>query len=236
MSIKKDSKVIDSPQIFDGFRRVNAVTKQSLIVGDYIVWDIETDTSGGFGLDPRNGGIVSVAIGLVKNFVIQDGFFLNVDDSLTEKDLLIGVQNILAAAPDYLPLVGWNSSFFDAPFMFYRANVNELYESGMVLSHNPLLRCKYEPIPPFVGGYDHVICGLRGVDITQTYYTREWAGSNGLKSASLDAVANHLGFTGIKPDRTKIHELTPQELEAYNLSDITRTHALTRYWIEKGLK
>ena len=236
MSIKKDSKVIDSPQIFDGFRRVNAVTKQSLIVGDYIVWDIETDTSGGFGLDPRNGGIVSVAIGLVKNFVMEDTFFYSVTKDFSEQALLIGIQQIFATAPDYLPLVGWNSSFFDAPFVFYRTNVNELYSHSMVLSHNPLLRCKYEPIPPFVGGYDHVIGGLRGVDITQTYYTREWAGSNGLSSASLDAVANHLGFPGIKPDREKIHELSPDELKAYNLSDITRTHALTRYWIEKGLK
>ena len=180
--------------------------------------DIETDTSGGFGLDPRKAGVVSVAV--------WNGDAAVVFDSTNEAAMLTDLAAWLAN-PHREPgvIVTWNGACFDLPFLATRAEklgISELTEL-LDMRASDLREPKYDPIGGHEGGYIARIGRHDHADVMFAY--RDFSTERGIRH-SLKPVASELGIEVIVEDREAIHELTRRELIAYNLSDVNATFEL----------
>jgi len=207
----------------------------------FTAWDIETDTSGGFGLDPNHGGITSIAAGVYS--LAPDGdlaelhqFYACAGTGMSEAEVLGKFDRWLNVFAPLGDLVGWNSSCFDAPFCFRRAEILGL-RLDLFLSFDPDIVPKYDPTPGFAGGYRHRWHGVTGFDLAfdRVAFTRAWCDDNGVKY-SLKPVAQHFGLEPIEVARDRVHELTADELRAYNLSDVRATAWLAgRAWLGEAM-
>jgi hypothetical protein len=205
----------------------------------FISWDIETDTSGGFGLDPNHGGIVSIAAAVydvVDNQLVEGAvFYMQVGGEVTELLLLAAFNSFLLHQRIHGVanlLVGWNSTCFDAPFVQRRSEVVGA-NLDLFLRFNPRITPKYEATPGFAGGYDHLWWGHKSVDIAFDSYGEKWC-EREMTKWSLKPVAEHMGIEMVNVDRERIHLLTDDELKAYNLSDVRGTASL--YALSRGAK
>ena len=202
---------------------------------NFVAWDIETDTSGGGGLDPTVAGVVSIAAavyrstptGLTEHEVFYDA--VAGPSPISEAALLVAFDRWLAARAlrdeDMTHLVGWNSAVFDAPFVARRSEILRT-EIDLYLSFAPEIVPKYEPLPGFAGGYHHRWYGLRSRDQAYGRFNRGWCEAAGINWRLKD-VAEHHGLDPVRVDRENIHLLSGSELAAYNLSDVRMTAALT---------
>lgn len=172
--------------------------------------DIETDTSGGYGLDPAKGGIVSIAV------VGPDGdYVLDIDEFAgNERRLLVGFNHLLGFLPAGV-MATWNGSGFDGPFLAERCERHGI-ETGIELVYDPTLPIKYDPLPGHPGAYRVAFDAHGHIDVAYAY--RRFAAEAGV-SWSLKPVAKAAGLEVIEVDRTRIHELTSDEREAYVASD-----------------
>jgi hypothetical protein len=189
---------------------------------NYITWDIETDNSGGEGLDPRHARIISIAAASWSFSGKQLGSFYS--DDMNEKRL---IRDFIAWVnfSDSAFMVGWGTSYFDAPFLFRRGEILGL-DTGVTLTLNPDDKPKYDPLKSFYGCYEHTICGVRGVDIAYNPGVLDLVAEG--RTWSLKPFARSLGFDPIEVDRTALHELGPDELRAYNISDVIVTNEVFR--------
>ena len=185
--------------------------------------DIETDTSGGYGLDPNRGGITSVAIATAERDIV-----IALGDG-TESELLVALGYELDQLPDGL-LGTWNGAVFDFPFIDCRLNRLGFGDAswGPVLTFQPGLKPKYEPTPGYEGGYavNWVTSSGGGhthLDISWAY--KRHAERAGIKH-SLKPVAKSLGIDMVEVDRENIHLLTEAEERAYVASDARGTREL----------
>lgn len=189
--------------------------------------DIETDTSNGYGLDPRRGGITEIA-------------FVGADDTITrvfegaEATMLYDLDAHLSCVEP--GLIGtWNGTFFDLPFLMDRAKkYPDLFglrgeRFGLALTPQPGLHPKYDPLPGHRTGYSAVWerresrtphCHL---DIMYAY---RQASVEKRVSWSLKPIAEAHGLHPIVLDRERMHEYTPEERRAYVLSDGVMTREL----------
>lgn len=181
--------------------------------------DIETETRFGGGLDPLTSSVVAVAL------AFDDGRSM-VFDGDDEAAILSRVDDVLRSRRGLL--LTWNGAGFDLPFIAVRSRILGLADTpsfGLVTSSDPSLPVKYAP-PPGLG--DPVRARWHAtahVDIAHLY--RPVAEAHGL-SWSLKPVARHHGFEPVEVDRTAIHDLSPEELEAYVVSDAVVTLGLAR--------
>lgn len=205
-------------------------------------WDIETDTSGGGGLEPATAGVTSIAAGVYEStltkLVEHDTFFLAVGDPhpsgdgtvIDEAALLVAFDHWVRHGGKVSPyeityLLGWNSAVFDAPFVFRRGEMAGV-DIELYLSFDPSIVPKYEPMAGFAGGYRHRWAHLMSRDLAYgEFFTRVWCDERDVKWALKD-VGEHHGLTPVRVDREKVHELARPELEAYNLSDVRTVASL----------
>lgn len=182
--------------------------------------DIETDTSGGGGLDPATARITSVAIsGSRFDEVFADG---------DEATLLTGLWNYIAKLPAGL-IATWNGAFFDLPFLVARNQLNTIgaLDSGMTTWDIPGLTPKYSPLP----GRKHALAATwLGVDGTHSHLDvafpyRRTAHEHGVPW-SLKPVCRALEIDMIEVDRANMHLLTAEEERAYVSSDADGTRQL----------
>lgn len=202
--------------------------------------DIETDTSGGFGLDPGNGGITEIAMTIP---VHEDrGVVFATADGMTEADVLVETDRLLYDLDPGL-LSTWNGAFFDLPFIMTRAEILGVTKHLHLHAQAGLVP-KYDPLPGHVGGYS-ATWGTRTpmphqhLDVAAHYkrvsnVLRDRDEANGLDYKdrfrwSLKPVAEAHGITMISVDRERMHTLAPAERRAYALSDTNGTRLLAAH-------
>lgn len=198
--------------------------------GDHVyAMDIETDTDGVNGLDPREARITELVICGPREAVVFDD-----EDETT---LLVRADNYLRRLRPGL-ISTWNGTFFDLPFIFdrarmlYNAGHSEIGDLGMTLLPVPGLTPKYDYLPGHTVGYDCLWRGRgngvfdlhRHLDISFAY--KGFADEHGIRH-SLKPVAQAHGIEMIEVDRCRMHDLTPQERHDYVVSDGRGTRALT---------
>lgn len=179
--------------------------------------DIETETRFGGGLDPLGSSVVAVAL------AFDDGSTAVFDDA-DEVTLLTRVDEVLRARHGLL--LTWNGAGFDLPFIAVRCRILGIDSVlGLQTRQDPALPVKYAP-PPGLG--DPVRARWHAtahVDVAHLY--RPFAEEHGLQW-SLKPVARYHGLDPVEVDRTAIHELSTEELEAYVASDALVTLDLAR--------
>ena len=176
--------------------------------------DIETDTSGGGGLDPRTSRILSVAV------AGSCGASLVLDDNDEERLLLTLDMWLIVSPPG--TITTWNGAAFDMPFIEERAR-RLGNRTGLVCVDDPSRAPKYAPQGPRPGcvtatWYDHDHDDI-------AYAWQPYAADHNI-GWSLKPVARHRGLNPVEEDREKISELTSAQRCVYNLSDAETTLAL----------
>lgn len=182
-------------------------------------FDIETDTTGGGGLDPRSAGIASIAASTTTGIDFFDS--ASPGSRQDEARLLLEFDRwLLHTRPDRL--VTWNGAVFDGPFIDSRAR-NLGIKLGLVLTLDETITPKYEPCPGYAGGYQLDWHGIGHEDVAYTW--RTWCMETDVRW-SLKSCAEANNIEAISVDRERIHDLTWTELRDYNLSDTAATLAL----------
>lgn len=174
------------------------------------VIDIETDTNGVNGLDPRESRVVSAAVA----YDDQDPVVL---DDTDERSLLVQLGEAVRHRRGLL--ITWNGAGFDLPFLAVRAGMLGL-DIGLETITDNSLPVKYAA-PAGLGGPVRARWGgTAHLDISFLYQAEADARA---VNWSLKPVARAFGLTPVEVDRTKIHELRDDELRAYVLSDVDVT-------------
>jgi hypothetical protein len=119
-------------------------------------------------------------------------------------------------------IVTWNGAAFDLPFLAHRYALFGI-DNGLTLTADPLIPVKYQPLPGHDGAYRAAWYALDHADIQFAY--REEAEHAGVPW-SLKSLASALGLAPIEVDRTRMHELSGPELDAYAASDTRVTYNL----------
>ena len=182
--------------------------------------DIETDTTVD-GLDPAVGAIVTVALSGPDGDAVFDG---------PEASMLIAVDARLAALPPGV-LATWNGAHFDLPFLADRA-AHHGVALGLRLTLDPRIPSRRDPLPGHDGAYRAWWHGHRHVDAYQLY--RSDVGSVLGISCSLKTIARLVGLAPIEVDRARIHDLTPEALAAYVVSDARLARLLAERRADAG--
>lgn len=215
-----------------------------------VAFDIETETAGEryvypngtqsnepVGLDPRVSHITALTA------VDTEGGVL-VLDGLSEQTIIktfIYFLNEHHFSDSYRApvFVGWNSLFFDLPFIKVRAGHHSIKTPISFVSlysgsdRVPTVRPKYgypEWVDRVVGrdayGWDEAFIGrIAHLDIAPHF--KQHAENVGVKF-SLKPVAKSLGIEVVEVDPSAMHLLSPQERREYNLSDSQATLALAQ--------
>jgi hypothetical protein len=177
------------------------------------VLDIETDTLGVNGLDPRESRVVSAAL------AFSDREALVFEDA-DERRLLEAIGSVVRARSGLL--VTWNGAGFDLPFLAVRSELLGL-DLGLETVTDPSIPVKYAA-PEGLGGPVRARWGSTAhVDISFLY--KDFAADRGV-SWSLKPVARALGLSPVEVDRERIHDLSAEQLRDYVLSDVEVTLAL----------
>ena len=178
--------------------------------------DIETDTSGGGGLDPTTSKVVAASL------AYSDTDKVEVFDSNSEEEILQDIEKVLTARTGLL--VTWNGAGFDLPFLYARYGFTKTTTSLRVAA-DPSIPAKYAPPaglgPPVRSTWNH----LAHVDISYLY---AGVAREGNIKWSLKSVAKHLGYSPVEVDRERVHALTPEELREYVASDALVTVKLAQ--------
>ena len=177
--------------------------------------DIETDTSVD-GLDPTCSPIVAVAV---------DGAGVEAVLTGDEAPLLQELDVLLRDLPAGV-LVTWNGARFDLPFIADRCRWLGL-DVGLRL-HESAERCD-DPLPGHSSAYLASWYGHSHLDGYRLF--RSDAGRALPVSCGLKNLARLVGLEPFEVDRSAIHDLSPDELRRYVLSDAR----LARQMVERRL-
>lgn len=186
-------------------------------------YDIETmnDEERGFnGLDPSRSYITEIAVATDESINGGGEVFTG-----SEQQIIYGFARFLVSLKPGL-MAGWNNTFFDNPFIDYRTRQVGI-DFEMVLTAQPGLRAKYDPLPTAVtpenpnGGWVATFPAFDGgrhssLDVAQAY--RRFADEQGVKWG-LKPVCEARGIDMFEIDRTRLHDYSPAERRRYVLSD-----------------
>lgn len=201
-------------------------------MAELIALDIETT-----GLDFARDRILSAAL------------YVSESDCVAfsgEEAVVIGsLDSWLRARPPSL-VVGWHSSAFDCPMLRSRADHNgqplllEIRRKKRSSRGDERTRPRGAPPrgPEYAGTNDGGASYLANfghhqhLDIAP--FWRPWARLRGM-SGALKSVARANGIPVIEVDRSRMSDLSTEELCRYNLSDVRATHRLARMLPEQWL-
>lgn len=209
---------------------------QPMYATEYVYgFDIETlnDEERGFnGLDPARSEITEIAVATDESINGGGEVFQGAESKILN-DFFAFVRSLKPGL-----MTGWNSSFFDGPFIDYR--YDEVAPRHVVHATPPLtllpqpsLRPKYNAMPGYGtprnpgGGYALLFAADGGVhahlDVAQAYH--RFADEQNVKWG-LKPVCEAQGIEMVNLDRTRLHEYTPAEVHDYVLSDGRGTREL----------
>lgn len=204
--------------------------------------DIETDTSpltqaelsAGFtqrGLAPQVSSVTAVAI------AHEFGSCVFTAEAFGgELPLLEHVDAWLRECDPSL-LVSWNGAVFDLPFLRFRFDAWGLSSAGPRLRLDRAIRPKYAPVPPFEGGY--AASWPTAVDVPHAHFDVAYALQPLVQQYQvpwqLKPVARWFGFSPVEVDRSRLHELSRDELVSYVASDAAVTRQLALAVLDPGL-
>lgn len=200
--------------------------------------DIETDTSELTEEEKAAGwtarGLVP-AITPITSVGLHDGertLLLHRDDHGGEEGVLTTLVDALVDGTG--PVVTWNGSVFDMPFIADRIRLLGLDRllGAFELTPDPDVVPKYEPLPGHDGGYAVRVAGREHVDLA--YLVREDAADRGVSWSLKPYVKAVLGVEPVEVDRTAMHLLTKEEHDAYLASDAVVTWQLARHLRVEG--
>lgn len=192
-----------------------------------VVYDIETDNSNGFGLDPYNSSVTQVSISDPEDTIVLDSQVLD------EVFILEAIARLFTlVAREDLVLCGWNNFGFDNSFVAVRmvANKDALRALGVwvpdtveeMLEPVPTLKAKYS----VAGGFEHPQKirwqGKTLEQIDVSYKFQQYAADNAVKH-SLKPVSESLGVKILDVDRTRLHEYDLETRTAYAAGDTVMT-------------
>lgn len=174
------------------------------------------------GLDPRVAEVITASA------VGSDGSVFVVDSLKNEKAV---IESLLTQLSCVNQLVGWNTTFFDVPFL--RERSLKFYNNSSVYFTST---STYEPKYGFSEWHDNArrwnsvdINGINVVDIAPLF--KDVAASFGVKH-SLRPVAEALGLNPVNVDASEVHLLTPEERMKYCVSDSETVVNLMNWLIE----
>jgi len=195
---------------------IQAGTKHSYADIPLVSLDIETDTSGGGGLDPHTSRVVAASLAYSGTDKVE------VFDSGSEAETLQSLESILAKRNGLL--ITWNGAGFDLPFLSRRYQFSDMTTSLRV-APDPTIPVKYPP-PPGLGIPVRASWGsLAHVDISYLY---AGVAREGNVKWSLKSIAKYLGYSPVEVDRARVHALTPEDLRKYVASDAVVTVELAQ--------
>lgn len=213
-----DLKSVDFPQALSAaeIASIRARVEHNYADIPLVSLDIETDTSGGGGLDPTVSKVVAASL------AYSDTDEVHVFDSNNEEEILQDIEKALTTRTGLL--VTWNGAGFDLPFLSSRYSITQTTTSLRV-APDPLIPAKYTPPaglgPPVRASWNH----LAHVDVSYLY--AGVAREENIKW-SLKSVAKHLGYSPVEVDRERVHVLTLEELREYVASDALVTVKLAQ--------
>lgn len=192
-------------------------------------FDIESlndEAKGYHGLIPERSRVTQIAVATDPSFNGGGEVFEG-----DEIQILADFTDYLASLPAGL-LTGWNSAFFDLPFIYDRARtVAPAWMPHLIAQ--PGLRPKYQALPGHAtdtnpgGGYTAAFHGFKGLhahlDVSQAYH--RYADETGV-SWSLKPVCDAQGIDMFVIDRTRVHEYSPEDQKRYVLSDASGAREL----------
>lgn len=125
-------------------------------------------------------------------------------------------------------IVTWNGARFDLPFISDRAKRANI-SLGLELSENLRSQTRRDPLPGHCGGYFARWFNHRHLD-AYAVYRADVGASLGIP-CGLKALARFVGLEPVEVDRSQIHTLSQEDLDAYVASDaeLTRELALRRW-------
>lgn len=125
-------------------------------------------------------------------------------------------------------LITWNGARFDLPFISDRARLLDI-PLGLRLVPDHRTRTHRPPLPGHAGGYLASWYAHTHLD-AYALYRSDVGASMGIP-CGLKSLARLAGLTPVEVDRTDIHNLSPESLDAYVASDaeLTRELALRRW-------
>lgn len=180
---------------------------KTTLINSLVAMDIETT-----GLSPIESHVVSIAICSDEEFIVWE--------SKNEKRMLDDFAYWLSSR-DNGTIVTWNGAAFDWPFLFTRARtVGSKLANMITLTLSETRKPSYSPLDGHEGGYLVSAAGWDHIDVMCPW--REIGKAEG-HSYALKKVARLKGIEVVEVDRTRITELSKQELAAYNISDVDAT-------------
>lgn len=189
--------------------------------------DIETDTSD---LTQAEKDAGHTARGLVPAItpIISAGLYDGTEPVVLDRESCGGEAGLIRSLVEILadgdgPIVTWNGSVFDMPFIVDRIHLLGLDDllGAFEMTPDPSSVPKYEPLPGHEGGYRVRVAGREHVDVA--YLVREDAKDRGVSWSLKPYAAARLGVTPIELDRTAMHKLTREQLAEYQASDAVIT-------------
>lgn len=216
---------------------------------EIFAFDIETDTSGTpfkypngteslhpAGLDPRVSKVITIAVAGSK------GSSFVLDSTSNEAMLLEALEAIASRVKrnhhfSTSLFLGWNSTFFDIPFLDVRSRmIGANLSTRLRMDHSTSYVPKYG-YPEWLSEvrmneWNKAFLGEQNViDIVPLF--KPIAAERGI-SCSLKPVAEALGFNPVQVDASKMHELTSAERSEYCLSDAKTTLDLALWLVENA--
>lgn len=193
-------------------------------------YDIETDNSAGHGLDPYKSAVTEIALATHDTVHVLSG---------DEASILDGYAELLDALPAGV-IGSWNGLFFDNAFVRIRAELTgHRLGSSMRVLPQPGLKPKYDYLPGVTvaesfwydrSGRDphfHLDISPAWKGFAESFGTHEVDGKERpVVPWSLKPVCKAAGVPMVELDRTRLHEYTQQERDAYVGSDAVGTRKL----------
>lgn len=187
-----------------------------------LAFDIETDTSQGFGLRPLLTQITEVVVSS------RDESWIFAGD---ERHILSSFAELLNGQEEPVVLVGWNNWCFDNIVLQTRAEHHEIPNWGGLLEavkNNTV----FEPVGPTSDAQAFIWVTTGGVTLRDVDAFQEkvvWDRARGERyTQGLKPFVESLGCFPVKVDRQRLHELSQDERRDYVLSDgVSTLRALT---------
>lgn len=196
--------------VYDTQKVADALGADLSDVPDNVVaFDVESDTSGGHGLQPHRAQLTELVLTTKAETIVLAG---------DERHILQGFADFMNRQKEPMTALGWNSRGYDLCFMAVRARVHQIDGWALELADSDI----EAPYPP-TGGFKKAQRMRWKTPSGVTHYDEDlmltYSRQRDIRSAKLKAAAAGTGMTPVEVDRSRLHELSAEERERYVCSD-----------------